>query len=453
LQDWVVKRFIYGHMPVWKSKSVNVFSYCLGLSCPIYLLRMTIVLLIIIYLIFISLGLPDSVLGSTFPAIAENLETSPDMAGYIGFVVSGCTIISSLLSEKLIRKFTTKFVVSFSILLTALGLLCFHLVTKDYVWAFFPIAVLLGLGAGAIDSALNNYVALHYKAIHMNWLHCSWGIGASLSPIIIAPFIDSSNQSIGWNKGILLIAIIQFSIALIAFISLPLWNKVEKISKLQVNEEGKTDSKPASRRTLFRNPIFYLAMLGFFCYCALETTTGNWAGFFFQYGKGFNTQEAARLDSMFYIGITAGRFVCGPVSLKVKEKNMMRIGESILLCGAILAILPFSNILSIIGFLMIGVGCAPIYPAIIRSTPYRFSRTMSQHVMGLEMAIAYCGNLIISPLYGLIVKTFNLYSALPVLVLVLAGMMCACHEVINMKLSIRDRNLSDEERKEYSVIS
>ena len=376
------------------------------------------------------------------------------MAGYIGFVVSGCTIISSLLSDRLIRKFTTKFVVSFSILLTAMGLLCFHFVTKDYVWAFFPIAVLLGLGAGAIDSALNNYVALHYKAIHMNWLHCSWGIGASLSPIIIAPFIDSTNNSIGWNKGIFLIAIIQFSIALIAFATLPLWNKVDKLSKISVTEDTpKEKATIPSKKILFANPIFYLAMIGFFCYCGLETTTGNWAGFFFQYAKGFSTQDAARLDSMFYIGITAGRFVCGPLSLKVKEKNMMRIGESVLIAGAILAILPFSNVLSIVGFLMIGIGCAPIYPAIIRSTPYRFSRTMSQHVMGLEMAIAYCGNLLISPLYGFIVKTFDLYFMLPILVLSLAFVMVLCHEVINQKLAKRDKSFTDEERKEYSTIS
>ncbi len=414
---------------------------------------MSIVLLIIIYLIFISLGLPDSVLGSTFPAIAENLETSPDMAGYISFVISGCTIISSLFSEKMIKRFSTKFVVCFSILLTAMGLVLFHLVTKDYVWAFFPIAVLLGLGAGAIDSALNNYVALHYKAIHMNWLHCSWGIGASLSPIIIAPFIDSSNHSFGWNKGILLIAIIQFSIALISFVSLPLWGKAEKGSKLNVEEEQEKQSNPISKKVLFRNPVFYLAMLGFFCYCGLETTTGNWAGFFFQYGRGFDTQQAARLDSMFYIGITAGRFVCGPVSLKVSEKNMMRIGEGILISGCVLAILPFSSVLSIIGVLMIGAGCAPIYPAIIRSTPYRFSKSMSQHVMGLQMAIAYCGNLIISPIYGVIAKTFNLYSMLPVLVLILALIMAFSHETINVMLNRRDRRLTDEEKKEYSTVS
>ena len=416
-----------------------------------YSYRMSILLLVIIYLIFISLGLPDSVLGSTFPAIAENLETSPDMAGYIGLVVSFCTIISSLLSEKMISKFGTKYVVSFSILLTAAGLFCFQLVTKNYVWAFFPIAVLLGLGAGAIDSALNNYVALHYKAIHMNWLHCSWGVGASLSPLIIAPFIDSNNHSFGWNKGILVIACLQLCIAFIAFLSLPLWKRAESASVLEKREE-KEEAALVSKKSLFKNSTFYLAIFGFFCYCGLEVTTGNWAGFFFQYGRGFNTQEAARLDSMFYIGITAGRFACGPLSLKIKEKNMMRIGETILISGAILATIPGWNVLSIVGILLVGLGCAPIYPAIIRSTPYRFSKTLSQHVMGLQMAMAYCGNLLFTPLYGLLVKTYNIYYILPFFVLALAICMVLSHEIINFKLKKRDSALSEEEKKEYSTL-
>ncbi len=411
---------------------------------------MSILLLVIIYLIFISLGLPDSVLGSTFPAIASNLSTREDLAGYIGMVISACTILSSLLSEKMIKKFTTKFVVGFSILLTACGLVLFSLVTADYVWAFFLIAVLLGLGAGAIDSALNNYVALHYKAIHMNWLHCSWGIGASISPLLIAPFIDSNNRSAGWNKGILLISIIQFSIAIITFLSLPLWGKAENEKKLSKPDE-KNENVNISKKGLLHNPVFYLSLLGFFCYCALETTTGNWGGFFFQ-ARGFDTQQSARLDSMFYIGITLGRFVCGPISLKVNEKNMMRIGESILLFGAILSCLPFSNVLSIVGFILIGIGCAPIYPAIIRSTPYRFSKTLSQHMMGLEMAIAYCGNLLISPLYGLVAKKSNQFEMLPFVVIGLAIFMVVSHEIINASLSLRDKKLSDEERIEYGVL-
>ena len=411
---------------------------------------MSILLLVIIYLIFISLGLPDSVLGSSFPAIANNLQTSEDLSGYIGLVISGCTIISSFFSEKMIKKFSTKFVVSFSILLTALGLVCFSLVTAEYTWAFFLIAVLMGLGAGAIDSALNNYVALHYKAIHMNWLHCCWGIGASISPLIIAPFINTSNNSAGWNKGVLTLAIIQFGIAAIAFCSLPLWGKVENIIIEKEKEENIQTQE--NNQSVLKNPIFYLAMVGFFCYCALETTTGNWLGFFFNRAKGFDTKQAARLDSLFYIGVTIGRFVCGPLSLKVKEKNMIRIGETILISGAIIAVLPLDNACSIAGALMIGIGCAPIYPAIIRSTPIRFSRSLSQHVMGLQMAIAYCGNLIVSPLYGLVAKTTQNFSCLPYVVIVLTTIMIIAHEIINYKIKQRDSKLSDEEKKLYYVI-
>ncbi len=410
---------------------------------------MSILLLVVIYLIFISLGLPDSVLGSSFPAIANNLNVSEDFSGYIGLVISGCTIISSLFSEKMIKKFSTKFVVSFSILLTAFGLVCFSLVTTDYVWAFFLITVLMGLGAGAIDSALNNYVALHYKAIHMNWLHCCWGVGASISPLIIAPFIDTSNSSQGWNKGVLTLAIIQFGIAAIAFCSLPLWNKT---NKLEVKEEENVESSnDTNKKELIKNPIFYLAMIGFFCYCALETTTGNWIGFFFNRAKGFDTQQSARLDSLFFIGITIGRFICGPISLKIKEKNMIRIGESILLTGAILSVLPFDNICSVIGICMIGIGCAPIYPAIIRSTPYRFSRQTSQHVMGLQMAIAYCGNLIVSPLYGLLAKSIQNFSLLPYLIIILATTMVIVHEIINYKLKKRDLKLPESEREKFYI--
>lgn len=391
---------------------------------------MQILLLIIIYLIFISLGLPDSVLGSSFPAIATNLSIREDMAGYIGLVVSGCTILSSLFSEKLIRRFSTKIVVSFSILLTDGGLICFSLVRENTVWAFFLDAILLGLGAGAIDSALNNYVACHYKAIHMNWLHCFWGVGASISPLIIAPFIDSANHSAGWNKGILAIAIIQLCIAAIAFLTLPIWNKAYPEAELEKEEEEKITH---SKKELFKNPIFYLAMLGFFCYCGLETTSGNWAGFFFQQGKGFSTQDAAKLDSMFYIGITVGRFFCGLISLKIDEKNMMRMGEAILLIGAILSSLPVNPIVSIVGFALIGLGCAPIYPAIIRSTPKRFTKELSLHVMGMQMAIAYCGNLLVSPLFGFFAKKTSNFVSLPIVVLILASIMVVSHEIINVK--------------------
>lgn len=414
---------------------------------------MAIALLLVIYIIFISLGLPDSMLGSSFPAIAQNLNLAKDLGGYISLVVSGFTILSSLLSNYFIKKFSTKWVVIVSILLTALGLVSFSFVTQDYWWVFFIIAIPMGFGAGGIDSALNNYVALHYKAIHMNWLHCSWGVGASIGPLVIGSFIDSNNNSAGWNKGILTIAIIQLSIFVIAIASLPLWNKLElKDRKLEKDEEA-VENNDFSRKTLFKNPVFWMAMLGFFCYCSLETTTGFWNSSYFCYAKGMTTSQAASLASLFYIGITAGRFICGPLSLKVKEKNMIRLGEGILLVGAIVTCLPLNIYGAGVGMVLIGAGCAPIYPAIIRSTPYRFSRASSQKALGLEMAFAYCGNIIIPPLFGLTCKSLGEnYSFLPYLDIILLGLMIFAHEIINAKLKARDKNLSTEEMKKYQTV-
>ena len=415
---------------------------------------MSIALLIIIYITFISLGLPDSMLGSCFPAIAANLSLNPETAGYISLVVCACTIISSLLSTKMIEKFTTKWVVSISVLLTATSLLLFSFVTITYTWAFYIIAIPLGLGAGAIDAALNNYVALHYKAIHMNWLHCSWGVGASIGPLIIGSFIDSNKNSAGWNKGILTVSIIQLGITLLLFVTLPLWNVVAKKETVAEKEERKEELIGFKTRDLFRNPLFYLAMTGFFLYSAMETTTGLWTASFFCYAKGISTSEAATLTSIFYIGITIGRFLCGPLSLKLNEKKMMRIGEGIILIGTILAMIPVSIWCSIVGLTMVGFGCAPIYPAIIRSTPYRFSRAASQKAMGLEMAIAYSGSLAIPPLFGVTAKGLgNNYGILPYVLFGLLGLMIICHEIINKALTKRDKSLSDDEKVKYNIAS
>ncbi len=412
---------------------------------------MSLLLLLLIYLIFISLGLPDSMLGSSFPAIAENLSISPDQAGYIGLVVSGGTILSSFFSEKLISKLSTKVVVSVSILLTALGLFCFSMVKAPYTWCFYLCAVPLGLGAGAIDSALNNYVALHYKALHMNWLHCSWGVGASLSPLIISAFIDTSNQSSGWNRGVFTICMIQLSIALLSFVSMPLWKKVEQ-GNLKKEEEQK-EYRNVEKRSVFRNPVFYLAITGFFCYCALETTTGLWSGNYFYYTYHVDSKQAASLTSLFYIGITVGRFLSGPLSLKVKEKWMIRGGETILVLGLLLMALPLGLYPAMVGIALCGMGCAPIYPAIIRLTPYRFSKAVSQKAMGMQMAIAYCGNITLSPLFGLVARHLgNRFSLLPYVILFFALLMTVVHEISNGMLLKRDKGLTEEEKAEYQTI-
>lgn len=416
---------------------------------------MATLLLIIIYITFISLGLPDSMLGSSFPAIAQNLGVSSDMAGYVGMVVSLCTIISSLLSSYLIKRFSTKIVVSVSVVLTAVALLLFSFVRDGYTWAFYIIALPLGLGAGAIDSALNNYVALHYKAIHMNWLHAFWGIGASVGPLIIGSFIDSNNNSSGWDYGVLTIACIQLGISLILFLTLPLWNKVMEKENGEKKEEKKEEEVKGDKdeaKKVLTNPIFYLTALGFFCYCALESSTGLWVGNFFHIEMGSSTDEAAMLTSTFYIGITVGRLLCGPISLKLNEKQMIRMGEIIIAVGIALTFMRFNKYVPMVGFVVVGLGCAPIYPAIIRSTPYRFSKTLSQRAMGLEMATAYVGGLSMPPLIGLIARLMgDNYSILPYFMCGFAVAMIVCHEIINMILRKRDSSLSEEQLKEYKA--
>lgn len=407
---------------------------------------MATLLLLIIYLIFISLGLPDSVLGSSFPAIAENLRISSDQAGYIGLVVSCCTILSSFCADRLVKKFHTKRVISYSILLTILGLVGFSFVRQGYAFLFYLCAIPLGLGAGCIDSALNNYVSLHYKAIHMNWLHCCWGVGASISPFIISSFIDSSNGSSGWDRGIFVIAMVQLGICILSFLSFPLWKKTE------AKEETKEEIPDVRISSFLKNPVFYLSLLGFFCYCGIETTLGNWGGSYFCYAIGFDTKTAAFLDSMFYLGITLGRFVCGPLSLKVKEKNMMRVGETFLVLGCILSMLRINQATAIAGYLFLGLGCAPIYPAIIRSTVYRFSKSASLKMISMEMAIAYLGNVTISPLFGLVAKNIGDFSILVYFVVVLLAVMIFSHEFINVRLLSRDKRLTPEERKEYESL-
>ena len=410
---------------------------------------MATLLLLIIYLTFIALGLPDSILGSSFPAIADNLQISENMAGYISPIISIGTIISSIFSAKLVELFKTKWVTAVSVFLTGVALICFSFVQRGFTWAFFVAAIPLGLGAGSIDAALNNYVALHYKAIHMNWLHCSWGIGASIGPMIIGSFIDAENNSRGWNYGVLTIGIILFAISVILFLSLPLWNKMASKEKQEERIE-KTPLHPY--KSLLTNPVFYFSVIGFFCYSALESTAGLWIATFFNQTQNIDTALSATFASSFYLGITIGRFICGPFSLKIKEKNMIRIGEGILFIGVILALIPMHYLFALIGFIILGLGCAPIYPAIIRSTPYRFSKQLSGKVIGLEMAFAYCGNLAIPPLFAFTANSLNNYRILPYFLLILALLMIFCHESVNFILSKRDKCLSSEEMKDYLTV-
>ena len=410
-------------------------------------------LLIVIYFAFVSLGLPDSILGSSWPAIATNLGMDSSVNGILSLIVSAGTIISSFSSSFLLKKLKTQYVVLLSIILTVGGLLTFSFVRESYTWLFYLACIPMGLGAGAIDSALNNYVALHYKAIHMNWLHCTWGVGASISPLIIGAFIDSNNNSKGWNYGVLTIACIQAAIFILILVTLPLWNKmVEKETEEErEEEEAGADFKIS---TLFRSPVTYLALIGFFCYCALESSTGLWISSFFKYRFQVSDDLCATLASIFYIGITVGRFISGPLSIKLNEKTMIRIGQSILIGGGALACLSLvtHQVVAIVGFILVGVGCAPIYPAIIRSTPYRFSRIGSPKIMGFEMGCAYIGTLSVPVIFGKVAEALNnAYGVLPFLIVIIVLVMAGCHETINVMLKKRDSKLTPEEMAQYQT--
>lgn len=293
------------------------------------MLGLTIILLII-YLTFISLGLPDAIIGSAWPVMHGSLNTTIPAAGLIVFVVSGGTIIASFFSARLIARFGTVKVTIVSVLMTALGLLGISFTPNFFVLCLLGIP--LGLGAGAVDSALNNFVALHYKSIHMNWLHCFWGIGATMGPAFMSLFLAKQN---GWRSGFLLISGIQFILVVFLFISLPLWKQIE------TNERETERKKEAVKvATLLKLSGAKSALIGFFCYCAVEMVAGFWGSTYLVLYKKVPVTEAAKWLSLFYVGITLGRFLSGLLALRFKNKTMIRIGQYLIVLGAVILFLP-----------------------------------------------------------------------------------------------------------------
>lgn len=348
-------------------------------------------LLAVIYLAFISLGLPDSLLGSAWPAMHVDLSAPLSAMGIVSMIIAAGTVVSSLFSDFLTRKLGTGLVTVISILLTAGAMLGFSFART--FWLLCVLAVPYGLGAGGVDAALNNYVALHYKARHMSWLHCFWGAGALVSPFIMGAALAGES---GWPGGYSLVSYIQFGITALILFSLPLWKKR--------TAEGKTEKPLTLPQTLRLKGVAFI-LIAFFCYSALEATSMQWASSYFTEHKGVGTEIAAMLGSLFYIGITAGRFLGGFVSEKLWDRRLIRIGICIIAVGIVLLALPVrSYAVSIAGFLVVGFGCAPIYPAIIHSTPFNFGAENSQAVIGVEMAFAYIGTTFMPPLFGLIAQ-------------------------------------------------
>ena len=330
--------------------------------------------LIIIYLAFISLGLPDSLLGSAWPVMRGDLHASLGTAGIISMVIAGSTIVSSLFSGVVIERFGTGKVTLVSCLLTAVALLGFSW-SPSLVWLII-CAIPLGIGAGAVDAGLNNYVALHYKAHHMSWLHCFWGVGATLGPIIMASFIAEDKV---WRQGYFTVACIQFILVVIIFVSLPLWDKVAKKSiegkaeaqkeeTIEVLEQHEKTKKPWQIKGV------KLAMITFLFYCGIEASMGLWGSSFLVNVKGLPAATAAQWVSWFYIGITAGRMITGFITFAMSSRVLIRYGQFIALVGALLLVLPLPSIISLIGFMIVGLGLAPIFPCMLHETPARFGK-------------------------------------------------------------------------------
>ncbi|MGN0435650.1 MAG: MFS transporter [Wujia sp.] len=356
---------------------------------------MYLLLLAVIYIAFISLGLPDSLLGSAWPTIRTNFDVPLSYMGFISMIISGGTIISGLMSERLTKRFETRIVTVVSVLLTAIALFGFSTSTEFYQMCLWGIPY--GLGAGAIDAALNNYVALHYNSRHMSWLHCFWGVGTIISPYIMSYALTHSV----WTEGYRMVSYLQFGIVAILLLALPLW----KINESVVLEEKDTIVLGIKGAIKIKGVPYLL--IGFLSYCAAEATTMLWASSYLEGTRGMTKDKAAAFGSLFFIGITVGRFLSGFLSDKLGDNRMIRMGTGIALVGVIGIAIPV-EIISIIGFIMIGLGCAPVYPCIIHSTPNNFGAENSQGIIGIQMASAYVGSTFMPPIFGLLANHISL---------------------------------------------
>ncbi len=383
-------------------------------------------LLFVIYLAFISLGLPDSLLGSAWPSMFGELGVPVSYAGIISMIISIGTIISSLFSDALTTKVGTGKITAISVGMTALALLGFSL--GNSFWWLCLCAVPYGLGAGSVDAALNNYVALHYASRHMSWLHCMWGIGTVVGPNIMG-YALTNGQS--WSAGYRYVSFIQMALTVILIVSLPLWKK-KAMSKPETIKHESEHAEILSPLKTIRIKGAREVMFTFFCYCAAEGTAMLWASSYMNLHKGMSAELSAGCASIFFIGITVGRLLNGFLTFKFNDTQMIRIGQSLIVLGTITMMLPLGNIVSIIGLVLIGLGCAPIYPCIIHATPDHFGADKSQAMIGVQMASAYAGTCIMPPIFGLIANHINV-SLFPVYLLVLTAVMILVHEKLVKK--------------------
>ncbi len=391
-------------------------------------------LLGVIYLAFISLGLPDSLLGSAWPSIYGELGVPVSYAGIISMIISAGTILSSLNSDRLTHKLGPGRVTAFSVALTALALFGFS--TASSFWMLCLWAVPYGLGAGSVDAALNNYVALHYASRHMSWLHCMWGVGTLMGPNLIS-YALSGGQ--GWQMGYRIISLMQVVLTAVLLFSLPLWKRQPAAA-----QDAESDSQVLSLRQVARIPGAKSAVLAFFCYCALEQTAGLWAGSYMVLHSGLSAERAARLVGLFYIGITVGRAVSGFMTTALGDVRMIRLGQTVILAGCAALLLPISWSVQT-GLVLVGLGCAPIYPSIIHATPDRFGANRSQSLIGLQMASAYVGTCLMPPAFGVLSEHLTI-GLFPVYLLAILIVMVCANEHANRVTGLCQKQQASRQR-------
>ena len=360
-------------------------------------------LLALIYLSFISLGLPDSLLGAAWPVMQIEFDCALSFAGVISMIVSAGTVVSSLASDFCIHRFGAGRVTAISVAMTALALFGFSTVSAP--WQLCLWAIPYGLGAGAVDAALNNYVALHFSSRHMSWLHAFWGVGATISPNIMAFALGGR---MGWRGGYLTVSAVQIALSLVLFLSLPLWRKTAALRGEEGGASGEEYVSPGLIGALRIRGVPYI-LIAFFAYCSMEATAGLWAASYYVEYRGVDAEVAARFGSFFYVGLMLGRFANGLIANRMGDRRMIRLGSIGAMIGLVMVLLPFEDAsLSLAGLVVLGVGCAPIYPSIIHSTPDHFGEQNSQAIVGIQMASAYVGCTLMPPLFGLLAQHISI---------------------------------------------
>lgn len=375
-------------------------------------------ILALTYVCFISLGLPDSLLGSAWPVMQQQMSVPVSYAGIVSMIICLGTVVSSLMSNVMIHKLGIGRIIAISVAMTAAALFGFSV--SDRYWMLLLWAIPYGLGAGCVDSVLNNYAALHFKSQHMSWLHCMWGVGASVSPYIMSFALVKLDN---WNYGYLIVSVIQIVLSFFIFLTIPMW----KDSTSADGQEEQIESKPLTIRQILSIPGAIACFATFFGYCALELTSSLWASSYLVQARGVSVEVASGCASLFFIGLTVGRAINGFLAIRFGDRFLIRLGLGIIFAGIMLVFIQYHAMFAYVGFVVIGLGCAPVYPCIIHMTPDLFGKDKSQAIIGVQIAFAYTGFCTVPPLFGLIANHVSI-TLLPVYLLVLLVLIVVMHE-------------------------